>query len=192
MRPPIATPARFIQDALENRNNRTILQRLPALALPDAWLVAGCLFQTVWNLRSGHAPESGIKDYDLFYFDATDLSAEAEADAQGRAQACFADLGIEIELKNQARVHTWYPDYFGFPYPALHDSRDGLRRFLVACTCVGLQPEENSGLTLYAPNGLHDLYAGILRPNPLCVRPPLFEKKALSYQARWPSLRIDP
>jgi uncharacterized protein len=185
-----ATPARFIADALENRNNRVILDRLPALGLPDAWLVAGCLFQTVWNLRSGLAPEHGIKDYDLFYFDATDLSADAECAVQERAQSCFADLGVEIELKNQARVHTWYPAYFGYPYPALESSRDGLRRFLVACTCVGLQPAEHGGPTLFAADGLGDLYAGILRPNPLCERPPLFEQKARSYQARWPWLRI--
>jgi uncharacterized protein len=185
------TPARFIQDALENRVNQAILHRLPALGLPDAWLVAGCLFQTIWNLRSGLGPEHGIKDYDVFYFDATDLSAEAEAGVQARVQACCADLGVEIEVKNQSRVHTWYADYFGYPYPALTSSRDGLQRFLVACTCVGLQPAGTDGPLLFAPNGLDDLYAGILRPNPLCERPPLFEQKSLSYQARWPWLRIE-
>jgi hypothetical protein len=32
------------------------------------------LFQTVWNLQRGRPPGQGIKDYDLFYFDPTDLS----------------------------------------------------------------------------------------------------------------------
>ncbi len=176
-----------MRDALRNPHNRALLQRLPALALPDAWLVAGCLFQTVWNLRSGRAPEAGIKDYDLFYFDPADLSAEAEAAVQARADTCFADLGITVEAKNQARVHTWYADYFGFPYPPLASSRDGLDRFLVQCTCVGLNAEG----ALYAPNGLADLDAGVLRPNPLCNHRPLFQAKAESYQARWPWLRIE-
>jgi hypothetical protein len=47
------TPARFVGDALQNPVNRAILERLPALGLPDAWLVAGCLFQTVWNVQAG-------------------------------------------------------------------------------------------------------------------------------------------
>jgi hypothetical protein len=174
----------FTQDALQNPHNRAILERLPSLKLADAWLVAGCLFQTVWNLRSGRAPTAGIKDYDLFYFDAADLSADAEMAVQARVDACYADLGITLEIKNQARVHTWYPDYFGRPYPPLTRSQDGLDRFLVQCTCVGLQAADE-GLVLYAPNGLDELYRGVLRPNPLCDHRALFEEKAASYQARW-------
>lgn len=156
------------------------------LGLPDAWLVAGCLFQTVWNLRSGLPPGASIRDYDLFYFDASDLSQAAEAAIGERVHACFADLGVTVEAKNQARVHTWYADYFGYPYPPLKDSRDGIDRFLVRCTCVGLAP----GLQLYAPNGLQDLYEGRLEPNPLCERTALFRRKAADYQSRWDWLTI--
>ena len=98
------TTGRFIADALQNPVNGAILQRLPALGLPDAWLVAGCLFQTVWNLQSGRPPATGIKDYDLFYFDGADLSDAAEARVGARGEAAFADLGGTIEAKNQARV----------------------------------------------------------------------------------------
>jgi hypothetical protein len=41
-------------------------------------VTAGCLFQTVWNVVTDRPPTSGIKDYDIFYFDGTDLSWEAE------------------------------------------------------------------------------------------------------------------
>lgn len=34
---------RFRADVLTNRNNKAILDRWAALALPDGWLVAGCL-----------------------------------------------------------------------------------------------------------------------------------------------------
>lgn len=50
-----ATADRFLRDVRANRFNRAILERWESLALPDGWLVAGCLFQTVWNLRSGAA-----------------------------------------------------------------------------------------------------------------------------------------
>jgi hypothetical protein len=33
---------RFRADVLTNRNNRAILARWAALAVPDGWLVAGC------------------------------------------------------------------------------------------------------------------------------------------------------
>ncbi len=182
-------PEQFIRDALQNRHNQAILDRLPSLGLPDAWLVAGCLFQTVWNVRSSRPPESQIKDYDLFYFDPSDLSEAAEARINEQVDACFSGQDIVVEAKNQARVHTWYEDYFGFPYPALGRSTDGIDRFLVRCTCVGLKPGA-SGLELYAPNGLAALYQGALSPNPLCPHRPLFEKKAKAYRERWSWLNI--
>ena len=129
---------RLLTEVLQNRNNRLILERLPGLGLPDAWLVAGCLFQTIWNLASQRAPQADIRDYDLFYFDASDLSADAEQDLAGRVQSCFADLGVTVEAKNQARVHTWYPSWFGHAYAPLTSSRDGIDHFLVRCTCVGV------------------------------------------------------
>ena len=183
---------RFVSDALQNTFNRAILERLPSLQLPDAWLVAGCLFQTVWNLRCGRSPTDGIKDYDLFYFDGGDLSPEVEAAVGERVAQCYRDLPITVEAKNQARVHTWYADWFGFPYPALANSHAAIDRFLVPCTCVGLQngAELESPPTLYAPNGVEELYQGILRPNPLCDHRPLFRNKAFSYRARWDWLRI--
>ena len=186
------SPGRFITDILRNEANRSILERLPSLGLPDAWLVAGCLFQTVWNQHTGRAPSAGIKDYDIFYFDPSDLSEAAEAAVGARVDACLADLGVTVEAKNQARVHTWYPQWFGHAYPALRSSRDGIDRFLVPCTCVGLQPAALAGepSALYAPNGLFDLYAGLLRPNPLCDHRALFRDKAASYQSRWPWLQI--
>jgi hypothetical protein len=185
-------PGEFIRDALQNRHNRFILEHLPALGLPDAWLVAGCLFQTVWNLRSRQPPEAHIKDYDLFYFDPADLSEAGEAAVNERVGACFAGRGIVVEAKNQARVHTWYEEYFGFPYPALHNSRDGIDRFLVRCTCVGLQAHarQATGLELYAPHGLDALYEGKLSPNPLCNHLTLFQTKAKAYQDRWGWLQI--
>jgi hypothetical protein len=178
---------RFLSDILQNSNNRAILERWSALSLPDGWLVAGCLFQTVWNLRSGNAPEAGIKDYDLFYFDASDTSEAGERRVQAQVDEVLGDLGITVEASNQARVHLWYESYFGHPYEALRSARDGIDRFLVPATCVGVRPGE-----LYAPNGLVLLYDGVLTMNPLMPHRDLFGAKAASYRTRWPWLQVQP
>jgi uncharacterized protein len=177
--------AAFIVDVSSNPANAAILARWAQLALPDAWLVAGCLFQTVWNLQCGRDAGSGIKDYDLFYFDAGDLSEAGEQRAQARVDAALADLGVTVEVANQARVHLWYPGHFGRPYPALQSSEDGIRRFLVLETCVGVRPGE-----AHAPYGLDGIRAGTLTPNPLTPYPELFAAKAASYRARWPHLGL--
>lgn len=181
---------RFLEDILINAHNRALLARWAAFDLPDAWLVAGCLFQTVWNVQSGRPPERDIADYDLFYFDATDRSAEGEVQRQAHVSALTDDLGIRVEATNQARVHLWYEAYFGFPYPPLRSACDGIDRFLIQGTCVGVRPLGAASLELYAPYGLNALYAGTLTPNPRTPHRPLFDAKAASYQARWPWLRI--
>jgi hypothetical protein len=181
---------RFLNDIGQNRLNREILARLPGLDLPQTYLVAGCLAQTVWNALSARPPEADIKDYDVFYYDDRDLSWEAEDLAIRRAGAVFGDLGVVVELRNQARVHLWYERHFGTPYPRLRSTRDGIDRFLTPCTCVGILPHRDRTLELYAPYGLSDLYAGRLRPNPINDQPQLFAAKTASYRARWPFLTI--
>lgn len=176
---------RFISDIMSNRNNRQILQRWEELALPDAMLVAGCLFQTVWNLRSGQPAEAGIKDYDLFYYDPDDLTAEAEQAVQTKAERLFAELGITIEVANQARVHLWYESCFGYHCEPLVGTCDGIDHFLIPATCVGISPQ-----AVYVPNGLDMLYQGLLAPNPLRPHHDLFLSKAQSYRQRWPWLSI--
>jgi len=179
---------RFLRDVLTNRNNREILAHWKELDLRDGWLVAGCLFQTVWNLRSGLPPEAQIKDYDLFYFDGADLSPEAEALVQGHVDRVLAGLGVVIEVKNQARVHLWYQEHFGHPYPRLTCTTDGINRFLILSTCLGIRPA-GDGYEIYAPNGLDLVYEGVLSPNPLVDHRQLYLAKARSYGDRWPWLQ---
>jgi hypothetical protein len=180
---------RFVQDILSNRINRAILESWESLDLQDGWLVAGCLFQTAWNIREGRAPEAGIKDYDIFYFDGLDLSSEGEASVQRRVDGALGRLGAPIEVKNQARVHLWYEEHFGYPYEPLASSRDGIDRFLIPATCVGIRPA-STGYVVYAPNGLDIMYAGQLAPNPLVPHMTLFERKAASYKERWDWVQV--
>ncbi len=71
------TEDEFIAAALRNPVNAAIADELFQLALPDAWLVSGCLVQTAWNVLTGRAVDYGINDYDVFYFD-PDTSWQAE------------------------------------------------------------------------------------------------------------------
>lgn len=177
----------FVDVARSNPVNAALLERLPAIGLADCHLVAGCLFQAAWNRVSGRAPEWGVKDYDVFYFDDGDLSWDAEDQMIRRVAAATHDLPGMIEVRNQARVHLWYGDHFGEAYPPLGSAREGIDRYLISCTCVGIEVATGR---LYAPNGLDDLVAGKLHMNPLNAIPRLFRQKAESYRARWPWLSL--
>ena len=146
------------------------------------------MFQPVWNRAAGRAPDWGIKDYDIFYFD-PDISWQAEDDVIKRVAAVTTDLGIDVEVKNQARVHLWYEARFGSKVAPITSAQDGIGRFLIAGTCVGVALDDGA---LHAPYGLDDIAAGVLRPNPAMQNLPtfadMFKAKASAYQKRWPKL----
>jgi uncharacterized protein len=182
---------RFIAEIRANPINAALLDRLPALGLPDCWLVAGCLFQTVWNLKSKRPPEEGIRDYDVFYFDDTDRSYQAEDAAIKKLAVAFADFDAVIELRNQARVHLWFGQRFGHGIEPLKSSVDAIDRFLVECTCVGIRCTAGQAREVYASFDLDDLRAGVLKSNRLNGKASRFAEKAASYQARWPWLSVE-
>src|SRR5689334_4019711 len=115
----------FVTSALRNPVNAALMDVLRATALPDAWIVSGCLVQTVWNVRTGRAVDHGILDYDVFYFD-PDTSWDAEDAVIRRVASCLVGIDAKIEVRNQARIHLWYPAKHGRPYPALTRSTDGI------------------------------------------------------------------
>ena len=104
--------------------------------------------QTVWNVLTGRAVDYGINDYDVFYFD-PDTSWEAE-DAVIRKLTGGSTPRRKVETRNQARVHLWYAEKHGLPYPAAARSTDGIDRFLTANTMVGLRRMAD-GYEVYAP-----------------------------------------
>ena len=176
---------RFLALVLANPANRIILERMPDLGVEDTWLVAGCLFGTVWNALSDRPLDENIRDYDIFYYD-PDTSYEAEDAVIRRGATLFADLGVEVEIRNQARVPLWYEARFGVPYPPITESRTGIDRFVVAGTCCGISQAGE----VHAPYGFEDMFAGVLRYNPMNPTPHQFDFKCGSYRERWPWLKI--
>jgi uncharacterized protein len=176
--------ARFLDITTKAPRNGRLLQELRSFDLPQCHVVAGCLFQAVWNHQSGRPLEDGIKDWDVFYFDDADTSYEAEDRV---IQALANTFGPYVEVRNQARVHLWYGPKYGVERAPLKSCEDGIASFLVECSCVGINVATGG---LVAPYGLDDLWAGKLVRNEASGTPDLFAAKAASYQARWPHLTI--
>jgi hypothetical protein len=168
-----------------------VLHMARTLAFPDWRLVSGAIYQTVWNALTGRAPDYGIKDYDLFYFNAADLSYEAEDVVIRRAAAAFPpDLSPMVEVRNQARVHLWFEDHFGEAYAPLSCSDEAIGRFVAPAFAVGARLEPGEALDVVAPFGLDDLFAMRLRPNPSRPLARGWAKTTASAKARWPELTI--
>ena len=168
-----------------------VLQVARRLCLPD-WLVfSGAVYQPVLNDLTGRPLDYGIKDYDLGYFDTSNLSYEAEDAVIRQVKAAFDEpLRSMVEARNQARVHLWFEAKFGEPYPPLSCTAEVLERFTSATFAVGVRLEPDDRLHIEAPFGLADLFALRLRPNPR-RKTVHFARTAADLPRRWPELVID-
>jgi hypothetical protein len=181
----------FLAASLRNPVNENIAGELFRLALPDAWIVSSCLVQTAWNVLTGRAVDYGIADYDIFYFDA-DTSWQAEDTVIRALQDRLAKLNVRIEVRNQARVHLWYPQKHGLPYPALQSSHESIDRFLAKTTQVGIRRMPD-GYDVHAPNGFDDIAGMIVRPNPgPNFSAENYQAKAARWKELWPELKVLP
>lgn len=165
---------------------QSALAQAAALNLPDWWIVSGAIYQTVWNTLTGRPDAHGLKDIDLFYFD-PDTSYEAEDRV---IKAARFDLEVPVEIRNQARVHLWYPQHFGQPFSPLADSRQAIDLFACRTHCVGARL--GKGLELHTPYGLDDIFAFRLTPNPVLDNRATHEAKAARQTALWPELTVEP
>jgi len=171
-------------------NLMRVMRVVRELAPPDWLIMSGAIYQPVLNHLTGRDPDYGIKDYDLAYFDASDISYEAEDVLIRRVAAAFEPpLREMVEVRNQARVHLWFEGKFGEPYAPLTRSAEALERFVSPSFAVGARLEGDDSLTVSAPFGLDDLFALRMRPNP--IRPTNgFARASAGVLKRWPEVTV--
>jgi len=169
-----------------------ILKTLQTLQLPDAWLVSGGLYQTVWNVLTERPLMHGIKDFDIIYFDGSDLSYEAEDRIIRTVNDALPDLATLLEVRNQARVHLWYEQRFGRPYRPLDCAMDSLTTYAARTHAVAARLDTRGELVLHAPFGLANLFAMRLVPNYVQPNERTYVEKAERMKALWPELAVVP
>lgn len=173
-----------------NPHAATILERAPELRLPDWYLAAGAVAQTVWNVLHDRDAREGINDYDLVYFDSSDRSREAEDGIRDEAASAFAELPVRIDVRNQARVHLWYADDFGVPAPPYRSSVHAISTFPTFASAVGVRREPGGSYRVSAPFGLTDLLEMRVRHNAVLAPRWVFERKVTRWRAQWPQLTV--
>jgi hypothetical protein len=184
--------ARFGQTLRRNRTLTEVLTRAARLDLPGWYLVAGCLCQTVWNVIGGQPPEAGILDYDLAYFDGSDLSWAAEDAVIQTGHQVFGDLPAPVQIRNQARVHLWYEEKFGIPCPPHESTEAAIDTYEATTACLGVRAEPGGRWRVYAPYGLSDVFNLVVRPNPVLAPPEVYRTKTDRWRRQWPALTILP
>ena len=168
-----------------------VLTTIRALALADGWLVSGAIYNCVWNSLTGRPALHGVNDIDIIYFDA-DLSWEAEDRVIKAIEQALGGLPVPVQPRNQARVHLWFEQKFGFPFAPLASAQESLLRYASKTHAVAARLEADGSLAIDAPFGLDDMFAFRVTPNPAADNRLTHEKKGARIRSVWPEVTVVP
>lgn len=131
------------------------------------------------------------RDVDYAFFDPVDLSVEWEQTIEEAFRKRCPDL--HFEACNQARVHLWCEQHFGYPIAPHRSIEHAVSTWPEPATTVACRLLPQDSIEVIAPLGLDDLYAGVLRRNVTQVTPAIFRARLArrpNLTTTWPLVRV--
>ena len=184
--------AKVISIIQENQQLMKILDYISSIGLPNYYVAAGCVFQTIWNKLDGKDLNYGIKDIDVIYYNAENLSRDTDL----KYQELINDYckkqkyDYEIDVANEARMHIWKKEKFGIDTAPYLSSEDAIDKWVATTHAIGVT-KDDSGIRIYAPYGLSDIFNKVIRPiKHEYNTKEMYEGKAKSWNERFTGLKI--
>lgn len=183
--PPLRTIANIGHLLEAHADLHALLSHVESLGLPDGWIGAGFIRNTVWDVLHGRAIDvSRLNDVDVIFFDPSDTRRERESDLQNRLREHAP--GMAWSVKNQARMHLHNGDA---PY---RDTVDAVAHWAETATAIAARTIRGR-VEVMAPHGIDDLLNLIVRPTPPFERKmDVYRERVLGkdWPARWPKLTM--
>ena len=158
---------------------------------PPDWLVgAGVIRNLVWDHLHQYQTPTPLADIDVIFFDPQDVRPERDRVVQQQLARRLPH--VAWEATNQAAVHLWYEEVFGFSVPALHSSEEAVGTWPETAISVAVRLLATDEIYIAAPCGLSDLFNMVLRRNPCRVTREQFAQRLHSKQIvrKWPRVQV--
>ena len=156
------------------------------VGLPNFYIVGGAITQVVWNSIEKRPLLDQVKDFDIVYFDSSQLTSEGEFISRIRSRLSHI---VDIDVKNQATIHERYSTKFGCSIQPYERVEQGIESWLSAFA-IGFTIEQSNHVRIFAPYGLEDAFNMLIKPNKRAMTDANYIKMTASYKARWPLLRV--
>ena len=176
----------------ENKDLMDVLDFICKLNLPNFYVAAGSIFQTIWNYYDNKPLNYGIKDIDVIYYNKDDLSVDTDIKYYNLINDYCIKQGYnyEIDVSNEARMHLCKKEKFNIAVEQYKNSEDAINKWIATVHAIGITKEKNY-LKIYAPYGLSDIYSRTIRPiKHKDNTKEIYDKKAKSWNERFDNLNI--
>ena len=185
-----------ISDAIlilkKNKELMDILDFIYELRLPNFYIAAGSVFQTIWNYYDNKPLNYGIKDIDVIYYNKDDLSVDTDINYFNLINDYCINQGYnyEIDVSNEARMHLWKKEKYNIDVEQYVNSEDAINKWIATVHAIGIT-KKNEKIKIYAPYGLSDIYSKTIRPiKHKYNTKEIYDKKANGWNERFSDLNI--
>ncbi len=99
----------------------------------------------------------------------------------------LGDFPLWLDIKNQARVHLWYKEKFGYdilPYESLEAA---INTWPTTATAIGVRKIKKDWV-IYAPFGLKDVMNLRVIANSRSITEEIYMNKVMKWKTKWPEL----
>lgn len=182
----------FVSILKQNTDLMIILDYISKLKLPNFYIAAGSIFQTIWNYYDDKPLNYGIKDIDIIYYDSNNISKKTEKQLENKIISHFQkiNLNYEFDVHNEARMHLWKKENENKNIDQYKNSEDAINQWIATVHAIGIT-KENDEIKVYAPYGLSDIFSRTIRPiKHKANSKELYDKKATSWNQRFDNLTI--
>ncbi|BEP28171.1 nucleotidyltransferase family protein [Helicovermis profundi] len=172
-----------------NKDLIRVFDALDKIGLVEYYVGAGALAQNVWNIETGRSQNYGISDVDIIYFNPNMLE-EDETKIRKKLEKELGNFPVWLDVKNQARVHLWYKEKFGYEIETYKSLEDAIKTWPTTSTSFGVQRERKNKWNVYAPYGLRDIFEMRVKANPIQITEAIYMNKVQKWTDRWPELEV--
>lgn len=171
------------------RNEKWLIDLLEiarACGLPNWYIAAGAIRNTVWDVLHNYDHRTPLADVDLVYFDESTLDYNVDVNIWQilKLEAPY----VTWNVVNQARGHLmngWTPQ--------VYSTEESIAYWSEIPTCTGIRLNQDDSLTVCAPHGLDDLMNLRVRPVPEPFQNAELYKERVEkkkWKEKWPKLNI--
>lgn len=182
----------FISILKQNEDLMLILDYVSKLNLPNFYIAAGSVFQTIWNYYDKKPLNYGLEDIDIIYYDRKNISKEYEEELERKITNHFKQINLEykFDIHNEARMHLWKKENENKDIDQYKNSEDAISKWIATVHAIGIT-KVNNEIDVYAPYGLSDIFSRTIRPiKHKANSQELYNKKVASWQKRFNNLNI--
>lgn len=148
----------------ENKELMDVLDYISTLQMPNNYIAAGSVFQTIWNKMDNRDLNYNIKDIDVIYYNDKDLSPEKDLEYFKLINTYCKDkeYKYKIDVSNEARMHIWKAEMYGMDIEQYKSSEDAINKWIATVHAIGIT-KDSGKLKIYAPFGLSDIFSKTIR-----------------------------